>query len=227
MAGLLSRLSLASFALVAGAGLVLGGCTQQKAKQADLMNENTTLRKESDELKDQLAKEQAARQQAEAEKAAALARAQEAASKMTQVTPGPGPDYGNTNNNGGGGGKRGGGSPQGNVVITVAGDVLFGPGQATLSAAGKKELDGVAAQIKRDYRSNRIRIEGYTDSDPVKRSSWGSNEKLSAARAVAVEKYLATKGINKNRMESVGMGSANPKSTKKDSRRVEIVILGN
>lgn len=220
MAGLLSRLSLVSFAMVAGAGLVLGGCTQQKAKQADLMNENTTLRSESDQLKDQLAKEQAARQQAEAEKAQLLARAAQPQAPIPQPQPDPLPPAG------GKPGKRDG-SPNGPIVLTIAGDVLFGPGQATLTPGGKKELDGVAAQIKREYRSNRIRIEGYTDSDPVKRSSWGSNEKLSAARAVAVEKYLATKGINKNRMESVGMGSANPKSTKKDSRRVEIVILGN
>lgn len=120
----------------------------------------------------------------------------------------------------GGPSNRGGGE-----TITVAGDVAFGSGQAVLTAAGKKELDGIAAKIKRQYASNSIRIEGYTDSDPIKKSKWGSNEALSQARAQAVEKYLQSKGL-KNPMDAVGMGAANPKATKKDSRRVEIKIQG-
>jgi outer membrane protein OmpA-like peptidoglycan-associated protein len=108
----------------------------------------------------------------------------------------------------------------------VAGDVAFGPGQATLTAAGKRELDQIARDINRKHSGQRVRVEGYTDTDPVRRSKWGSNEALSQARADSVEKYLISKGVSNSRITAVGMGAKNPKATKASSRRVEIVIVG-
>lgn len=127
---------------------------------------------------------------------------------------------------GGGGSSRSSRGSSGGEVITIAGDVAFGSGQATLTPAGRKELDGIAARIKREHPSNDIRIEGFTDSDPIRKSKWGSNEALSQARAEAVEKYLQSKGVN-NSMSAVGRGAASPKSSKAASRRVEIKILAN
>ena len=120
-------------------------------------------------------------------------------------------------------------SPKHDVTrIEVAGDVLFDPGSVVIKAGGKKELDKIASQIKKKYPSNRIRVEGYTDSDPVNKvkDKFPNNKALSTARAEAVEKYLATKGISASRISAMGMGEANPKATKAASRRVEIVILG-
>ena len=51
-------------------------------------------------------------------------------------------------------------------------------------------------------------------------------EKLNSERALAVEDYLASKGLDKDRMYISGYGPAKPRSSKKDSRRVEIVIMG-
>lgn len=112
------------------------------------------------------------------------------------------------------------------VRIAVAGDVLFDPGQATLKAGAKKELDKVVSTIKSKYSGHSIRVEGYTDPDPIKKAKFASNEALSQARAEAVEKYLVSKGVGGDRISAMGMGAAKPKATKKDSRRVEIVILG-
>lgn len=189
--------------IVAGAALVsagvLGGCQEQQVKS--LTDENTQLRDENGNLKSQLSQSEAARAEAEA--------------RANRPQPGPG---------GGGGGRPP--APRSDVVIEVAGDVLFGSGSADLTAAGRKELDKVAATIKSRYSGNAIRVEGYTDSDPIRKSKWGSNEALSLARAQAVEKYLSGKGIGSGRIEAVGMGSAKPKATKAASRRVEIHILG-
>ena len=49
----------------------------------------------------------------------------------------------------------------------------------------------------------------------------------SAARALAVESYLVGKGVDNDKAYSAAFGPSNARATKKDSRRVEIVILGN
>lgn len=121
-------------------------------------------------------------------------------------------------------GARSGGA----IVVGVAGDVLFASGSDQLRKEAKATLDQVAKVIKSTYASNEIRVEGYTDSDKLvkTKTKWGTNENLSAARALAVEQYLVGKGIDNNQVYSAAFGPSKAKGTKKDSRRVEIVILG-
>lgn len=114
----------------------------------------------------------------------------------------------------------GGGS---NETFTVSGDVLFDSGQTTLKSAAKKELDKIASKIKSNHAGATVRVEGYTDTDPIRKSKWGTNEALSKARADSVAAYLSQKGVGN--VSAVGMGSANPKATKAASRRVEIVVI--
>lgn len=178
----------------------------------------------ADELSAQLAQAQNDREALKAQADAAQARAaeldrqnQSLAAQAVNNQP---------SNNSSGGGNSGGFTRSAPVVLEVAGDVAFNAGQATLTSAGKKELDKISATLKSKYSGNSIRVEGYTDSDPIKKSKWASNEALSLARAQAVAQYLTSKGISSNRVDSVGMGSANPKSTKAASRRVEIHVLG-
>jgi outer membrane protein OmpA-like peptidoglycan-associated protein len=42
---------------------------------------------------------------------------------------------------------------------------------------------------------------------------------------MAVESYLAGKGVDQDRMYAAAFGTSNPRASKKESRRVEIVIL--
>ncbi len=121
---------------------------------------------------------------------------------------------------------RKGSNGSADTVIEVAGDVLFGSGQTAIKAEGKKELDKIAAQIKSKWSGNNVRVEGYSDKNPIKKSKWGSNEALSQARADEVRKYLTSKGVSSSRIDSVGMGSTKLKATDAASRRVEIVIVG-
>ncbi len=116
--------------------------------------------------------------------------------------------------------------PAGDTVIEVAGDVLFGSGQTAIKAEGKKELDKIAAQIKSKWSGNNVRVEGYADKNPIKKSKFASNEALSQARADEVRKYLVSKGVSSSRVDSVGMGSTKLRATDAQSRRVEIVIVG-
>ena len=122
--------------------------------------------------------------------------------------------------------RRGG---SGEVVVNIAGDVLFNSGSADLRSDAKKSLDQIAQVLKSTYSGNEIRVEGYTDSDPLNKTKakWGTNENLSSNRAQVVESYLVSKGVGNDRIYSAAFGPAKPKGTKKDSRRVEIVILGS
>jgi outer membrane protein OmpA-like peptidoglycan-associated protein len=113
---------------------------------------------------------------------------------------------------------------QGEPTATIAGNLLFDSGKATIKTDARKQLDRIAKEITQTYRGAAIRVEGHTDNDPIKRSKWSSNEALSQARADAVKQYLSTKGISIGKMTSIGYGSTQPKNSKQSSRRVEIVV---
>ncbi|MBL4699390.1 MAG: OmpA family protein [Phycisphaerales bacterium] len=121
-------------------------------------------------------------------------------------------------------GLRSGGA----IVVRVPGDVLFNSGSDQLRKSAKATLDQISQVIRSDYSNNVVRVEGYTDTDKLVKTKkkWGTNERLSAHRALAVETYLVGKGIDNDRIYSAAFGPSDAKATKKDSRRVEIVILG-
>jgi chemotaxis protein MotB len=115
----------------------------------------------------------------------------------------------------------------GAIVVGVASEVLFNSGSADLRSNAKKTLDEVVGVIRSTYSGNEIRVEGYTDTDKLVKTKdkWQTNERLSAARALAVEEYLVTKGVDNDRIYSAAFGPSKPKGSKQASRRVEIVIL--
>jgi flagellar motor protein MotB len=203
------------------AGFGLGGCRNVSKSEYDLViQENTTLR-------DTLDKEKQARTEAETRNASLE---QENRDLMAQLDKaGGGAKFGAKGAKGDPSDFSGEGvqtSQRGSdLVVSVAGDVLFDSGSATLKGSAKKTLDKIAGTLKSKYGGSTIRVEGYTDSDPVKKSGWKTNERLSGERAMAVEDYLSSKGVSKSKIYFAGFGADRPKSTKKDSRRVEIVIL--
>lgn len=113
----------------------------------------------------------------------------------------------------------------GKITVRIPGDVLFDSGKADVKSSAKAALDRIAVAINRDYSGKHIRIDGFTDTDPIKHSKWPSNQALSEARAASVKAYLIKKGIPASRMDIVGHGSAEPRETKAKSRRVEIVVF--
>ncbi|MBL8907093.1 MAG: peptidoglycan -binding protein, partial [Rhizobiales bacterium] len=75
-------------------------------------------------------------------------------------------------------------------------EVLFSKGSADLNAAGEQEMAKLAAALKSlegEIPSDIawvLRVDGHTDSDPIQSSAFKSNWELSAARAIAVVKFL-------------------------------------
>lgn len=117
--------------------------------------------------------------------------------------------------------------------VTVGTDILFAAGKADLTSAGKSALDRIAADLKGTYSGMPARVYGHTDSDPIRKSRrlWQDNLDLSANRAMAVTRYLISKGVDAKGVETVAMGESHPvadNSTtagKAKNRRVEIVVL--
>ena len=116
---------------------------------------------------------------------------------------------------------------------TVGSDVLFAAGRATLSTGGKTRLDDIISLLKSRYGGMAVRVYGYTDSDPIKRTRnlWTDNLDLSANRAMAVTRYLISRGIPAGNVETIAMGathfvaSNSSKADKAKNRRVEIVVV--
>ena len=113
----------------------------------------------------------------------------------------------------------------GSVTVRVPGDVLFASGKTELRSSAKSTLAQIADVIRSEYAGQEVRVEGYTDTDPIRKSKWTDNLELSLHRAAAVERYLTERGIDADRVYSAGFGEAKPRDTKAKSRRVEIVVV--
>lgn len=117
--------------------------------------------------------------------------------------------------------------------VTVGSDILFGAGQAVLTPEGMKRLDVIAREIRGKYAGMTVRVLGYTDADPVRRSRklWQDNLDLSANRAMAVTRHLISKSIPEDHVETVGMGATHPvapnttAADKAKNRRVVIMVI--
>ena len=111
------------------------------------------------------------------------------------------------------------------VVITLSGSVLFASNKAVLLPAARSKLEGVAKALG-SGKSQSILIEGHSDAT----GKTETNAELSQKRADAVAKFLTQKGINADRVKSVGMGPARPIADNESAegratnRRVEIVV---
>ena len=116
----------------------------------------------------------------------------------------------------------------GEMTVRVPGDVLFDSGVATLKPGAKSTLDKIVNALKTDYAGKPMRVEGHTDSDPLvkTKAQWTDNRNLSMARALAVTRYLESKGIAGKQIETAGFGEYHPRGNDKSkNRRVEIVVV--
>lgn len=113
--------------------------------------------------------------------------------------------------------------------IRLTSGTLFAPGSAELSPRCRRGLDAVAVALALRY--NPIRVEGHTDGRFQPTAEYPTAWALSVARAVAAARYLADRGIARERISVAGYGDHRP-AVRGDSparqarnRRVEIVVL--
>jgi len=130
---------------------------------------------------------------------------------MEQATQGTGVDVTRTADN--------------QLKLNVPSDISFDTGRADIKPELRSVLDSFASGLK-DDRTTRIRIIGHTDNT----GSDAINDPLSLSRARSVGSYLADRGIDPGRIETVGRGEHEPiadNSTdagRAKNRRVEILL---
>jgi len=117
-------------------------------------------------------------------------------------------------------------------------EVLFEPGEATLSTAGEREIAGVASLL-RDISDEIpteidwiIRVDGHTDNVPLSgQGEYADNWELSQARALSVVRYMTDfLGIQPDRLAANGFGQYQPiaegdsPEARAQNRRIELKL---
>ena len=115
-------------------------------------------------------------------------------------------------------------------------EVLFPGGSAALKPEAGPELDRIAGAILELSKQIPVdlpwvlRVDGHTDARPIASAQFPSNWSLSAARAIAVVQYMASKGIPPQRLLAGAFGEFQPldAGTTEDAyaknRRIELKL---
>ncbi|MDE2383314.1 MAG: OmpA family protein [Alphaproteobacteria bacterium] len=106
------------------------------------------------------------------------------------------------------------------VVLNMASNVGFDPGDASIKPRYQKALNAVA-QVLAKYKTTRVLIDGHADAQEAQAAS------LSQARAQAVASYLMSHKITGSRLQLRGWGASQPVAASADAaanRCVEITL---
>jgi len=111
------------------------------------------------------------------------------------------------------------------MVLSLAGKLLFDEGEASLSKKAKKSLEKVVGILEKfPYMAA---VQAFSDSTPIKTKKFPSNWELSSERAMSVARYLTEEGgIPEERLVAEGFGVFGPKvAGQVKKRKVDIVLM--
>lgn len=120
--------------------------------------------------------------------------------------------------------------------FVIQSEILFEPGQALLNPLGLPELDKLAAallDVAREIPPDIawvLRVDGHTDARPIRSVQFPSNWELSASRAIAVVRYLVTRGVPETRLLAAGFAEFQPleqgdtDEVRRRNRRIELKL---
>ncbi|MEG8145993.1 flagellar motor protein MotD [Xanthomonas hortorum pv. gardneri] len=117
------------------------------------------------------------------------------------------------------------------IEVEINSDILFGTGSAALAGTARDTLSTLAS-VLRDA-PNGVRVEGYTDNQPIATAQFPSNWELSAARAASVVHLFADDGVAPQRLAMVGYGEFRARADnsteagRNANRRVVLIILAD
>ena len=116
------------------------------------------------------------------------------------------------------------------LVVRLRDAAFFEAAHAEVRREVLSDLSAVGQTLRE--LENAIRIEGHTDSVPIRNSSYHSNWELSAARAASVlDELVRTSQIHESRLSIAGYASQRPLVSndtlegRSQNRRVDIVVL--
>jgi chemotaxis protein MotB len=189
----------------------LRGELERLGKNVDqLLADRGTIAHALDEAKARLAELRKA--QAEAEARAALTR--QLAAKFKAATQG---------------GPLAVVTRDGRVVLQLPSDVAFESGRATLKPDAQRALASLAPVLQ-SVEGRKFQVAGHTDNIPPD-GGRGSNWDLSTARAVAVVRYLVSRGVAGSSLSAAGYAEFSPlypndtPQNRAQNRRIELTLL--
>lgn len=115
------------------------------------------------------------------------------------------------------------------VRFRMSSELMFGSGDASLSAQGRAALDRLVPELAAEP-GVRLIIEGHTDSMPIQSERFPSNWELSSGRAGAVARHLIERGVAPQRLQASGFADTRPLAARDNpvdrglNRRVELVM---
>ncbi|MDO7788335.1 flagellar motor protein MotB [Desulforamulus aquiferis] len=116
------------------------------------------------------------------------------------------------------------------VVVSFQDVVLFPLGVAELNPSSQEIVDKIGGILRQT--SNYIRVEGHTDTLPIRTGRFPSNWELSLARSASVvHRLINFSDISPNRLSATGYGEYRPRvpndtdANRQQNRRVDIVVL--
>ncbi|MHC4247452.1 MAG: OmpA/MotB family protein [Planctomycetota bacterium] len=198
---------------VLAAATSMAGCdTGNKTNQQALLDENRELRDNLASTQQNLDDAEARARQLEYELGEAKSQADENAAQPVANAFGPGVEVFQSG---------------GEMIVRIDGDVLFDSGRTTLKTAAQSTLKNIATEVRRSFPNAKIRITGFTDTDPIKKSGFKSNYHLGFERAYAVGRFLDGQGFNDDSISYATFGPDVPLASKSKSRRVEVSVITN
>lgn len=120
--------------------------------------------------------------------------------------------------------------------FVVPSELLFASGTDELTPVARNQLDSLAttlSEVASEIPSGIdwvLRIDGHTDRRPIATDRFPSNWELSSARAIAIVKYLVTRGVPANHLSANGFGEFRPldpgssEAAYAANRRIEIQL---
>jgi chemotaxis protein MotB len=118
---------------------------------------------------------------------------------------------------------------KGKLTVKLKDKILFASGSAAIGREGRGALDNVAEAFK-DLQGKNVLVAGYTDNVPTSPKAFPSNWELSTARAIAVVKYLQSKGVAPVMLGAAGFSEYRPVAGNDSpegrslNRRIEIAL---
>lgn len=225
------KLKFSCLLLTVSCFLVLPGCAKNRQKLTDLESQvqelqrqlnqaegsRQALQREMENLRAQLRREQDAREQVEEESSELLDAQRKLAESLRKELGQARAKLQMT--------ERG-------LVLTLLDEIFFDSGQAVIKEEGLQTLDKVAQVLQDTVPGSPVAVEGHTDNEPIKYSSWRTNWELSSGRALAVlHHFTDQRGIAPERLRAAAVGEFHPVASndtvegRRQNRRVEIVIL--
>jgi outer membrane protein OmpA-like peptidoglycan-associated protein len=114
------------------------------------------------------------------------------------------------------------------IQVTFDSGILFDVNSDNLRAAARENLASLVASLE-DYDGTEVLVVGHTDATGAE----DYNQALSERRAAAARDHLVTVGLERERVEAMGLGETDPVDTnettsgRQANRRVEIAIFAS